>query len=674
MKFNFPSRFLVLFAGLVVTGPALSAQQLFGPIYERLSPGSANADTPYTFGSTALSLTCPAGKTLALQGPGGGNLLVDNNIIVTVTQGALSSGPQNVCYNGFVYAFAGEPLFTNHCFNPNGNWPADHQAILAQNPAVNPDTLAATYGIPQVDLTPLLSSQTFNRNKPLIVTISLEDEGIVLVASTINMSTTCTFNGVTGPATLGGTPISGSGNQGTSQDFNFDTTDNKNVGFGYDVTGALPNIIDNGEGSIPQVSDLPIDPAQFRPVYVPGTSFATSSCLIHTGELGSDGITPACKLYTLECLSPHDGSVKGANCPVSSQINEVVQDLFDGPPFTLPNIQTKAGVIHEGIGFLMASEDWPGNGTNCTFDTASRLQNLPCPLNLLTSFTGPGGFQGTGLTANPNSEFITVYGVPEDLTTVTITGKNSGNWVKTPTPTITFNTRAPNLIASNSGNSQYPYISQGNDKVSVPGAVNYVPQPIKSITFGFSPANNVPNPVNEATLLDTVLNNTATNCPTGPIPLIVQPNFAPPSQTVSLLDGQYALHYYAQDCAGTQELNFTMAPGTGVWSTNFYTVPLNVDTKPPTVMITSPASGGVYTKGQVVQVTYNCTDPNTVQGGLNTGSGLVTCGTHNYSVGTTFTTGNLQTSFVAGTSGKFTINVVDGAGNTNSVTINYTAN
>ena len=41
------------------------------------------------------------------------------------------------------------------------------------------------------------------------------------------------------------------------------------------------------DGTIPGTDDLPVDPTTFQSVYVPNTSFATSSCLIHTGELST---------------------------------------------------------------------------------------------------------------------------------------------------------------------------------------------------------------------------------------------------------------------------------------------------------------------------------------------------------------------------------------------------
>ncbi len=107
-------------------------------------------------------------------------------------------------------------------------------------------------------------------------------------------------------------------------------------------------------------------------------------------------------------------------------------------------------------------------------------------------------------------------------------------------------------------------------------------------------------------------------------------------QSVSVAeDGQYLLHYFAQDCAGTEELQFTQTAGS--WSTSFYTFPINVDTVAPVVSsgpTLSPApstNGGVansYMIGQKVTATYSCTDDR---------SGIVECGTSTYPPGTRWT-------------------------------------
>jgi uncharacterized repeat protein (TIGR01451 family) len=147
----------------------------------------------------------------------------------------------------------------------------------------------------------------------------------------------------------------------------------------------------------------------------------------------------------------------------------------------------------------------------------------------------------------------------------------------------------------------------------------------------------------------------------------------PTPQTVNVsADGTYLLHYFAQDCAGTEELQFTQTAGS--WSTSFYTFPINVDTVAPIVAsgpTLSPApstNGGVpnsYLIGQQVTANYRCTDDR---------SGIVKCGAFTYAPGTTLNTGNLSSAVDTSKAGAqtFTVPAVDAAGNQTSASANYT--
>jgi hypothetical protein len=153
--------------------------------------------------------------------------------------------------------------------------------------------------------------------------------------------------------------------QELTQTFAFNQTTNQVVGFEYDLSGAQSSntLTINPNGSTPQTADLPINPATFQSNFVANTPFATSQCLIHTGELGGPLGAPAnqqaCKLYTLECTTGTGSAATGAQCPASTVANEVVSDIFDGPSFTMPGIVTPSGQsFNTGLGFLMASEGW----------------------------------------------------------------------------------------------------------------------------------------------------------------------------------------------------------------------------------------------------------------------------------------------------------------------------
>ncbi len=681
MKVKFSPLLLATACGLSLFAQVSVAQtsiQLFGPVDVATSLSNATYSTPYAFNANTLNLTCPTSGILAtLSGPSmnggetapallsgalqpGGNLLVDNNIIVTVTPtGNGLATPVNVCPASGV-TITGQGLYNGNCFN--STYESAAAGILGQNPDtfdLSPSGQTVDYagGVPPIDISPYLSTSGTAQS----VTIALTDEGGEVAGSTVFLVTNCTQGPVTGPAQVSGNSITSGGTpSGLTQTFNFNTGNGQVVGFVYDVSGAntAGSLTGNTSGSTPISGDLPIDPTTFQPSFVSQTSFATSSCLIHTGEALPNG-NPACKLYTLECTIGTNGPA-GANCPVSDLDNEVVQDIFDGPPFSLPNIYTPNGTFHEGIGFLMAADNWSAtSGGPCTFDEASGLATLPCPQNLLTSFTGPGGFSGTGITTNPNSTFVSIYGVPEDRTSVNVEGQKQAYWVNTLTPDVFFVSTPPNL----SGGAN---ILVNGHLTALPGYLSYRPAPIKSISYGVTTLNSLPSPSNEPILNDTVLQSGA--CSSGPFTAVTEPNFAPPEQTLTIPggEGQYLLHYYAQDCAGTQELLFTQDPS-GSWSTNFYTIPINVDLTNPIAVITSPSASQSFKKGVTVYGSFYCTDaPN--------GAGVTHCGSNSFATGSTYNTGPLSIKLNTSSVGPQTLSIVavDGAGNQSTTSVNYT--
>jgi len=673
---------LILFAQVSF---AQTSTQVFSAVDTRTSESAAAYATPDTFNTSTLSLTCNTSPiTASLSGPlmnaggtapqltappanalqPGGNLLVDNNLLVSVNGGT----PTDICTTGYNQGstYNGLPVPSNlsyNCFEIPYAAAIGYPAIPSPLNGDDPDTTLALGGTQTVDtvggVAPIDISGMLLAGSDS-VTIAEVDDGGVLTASSIFLTTNCTVNGVTGPATISGNSITGAGQtSGLTQTANFNTNTGQQVGFVYDVSG-VSVFSANANGAIPQFMDAPLDPTTFQPDYAPGTSFATSNCLIHTGELLPPNNTPACKLYTLECTIGTGNNATGAQCPISEVANEVIKDVFDGPPFTLQNIYASDDIFHEGIGLLMASDTWSStDGGPCTFDSASGLETLPCPLNLLTSFSGPGTFGGVGRTTNPNSTFISIYGVPEDLTSVYVAGEWPDHWVSSSTPKVYFSTEAPNF-------SHGAYVQSGNKLVPLPGAANYIPAPIQSITYGLSPVGDVPMPVNEPIAGDTILPSTA-KCAAIPFTAKTVPNFVPPAQTLpSMPDGQYLLHYYAEDCAGTQELLFTEAPNTGNWSTNFYTYPVNIDTTPPVVTGLTLTTSAPYKVGSAVYATYTCTD-------ATTGAGVVLCGTNIYGPQTIYNTGTLKTKVYTGSAGSqsFTVYAIDGAGNISSKSIGY---
>ncbi len=613
--------FFIAVVGVGTAPPALMAQnsiQLFGPVNVRLSAtGTGYGAQTANFNSTTLNLNCAASpiKAVLSSSPDGtGNLLVDNNINVTVSAGETTTGPINACVGGVVGSPTKAPI--QNCFSKYYMDTASAGTLTG----LSPDPYVAAGGVAPIDIGPSLVSGQVQ------VKIDLADEGGYLTNSTLFLNTNCTQGGVTGPALISGNPINS--NNPTpdqlSQDFTFNPSTDQQIGFEYDLTAALKaGSLSITNGTIPQVGDSPIDPAIFQSVLAKGTSFATSSCLIHSGELLPSG-APACKLFTLECKVGTGSTALGALCPVSTLANELFRDTFDGPAFTLSDIVVPNGpTFHEGIGFLMASEGWTGGP--CTFDPASGLQNLPCPQNLLVNFSGPGLYAGTGRTTHPNSTFVSVAQVPEPLTTVTLVGALPGTdhvsgqmkskyWFKSD-PIFKFSTQPPILAGS-----------------GLPGAADFVPSPIASLTFGNTyvngatpldqyghpldcqtypyecPADNLPPMPGDAISGETTLTDSL-GCPSPTSPGIPAATvFTPGQQTISGLgEGYYLLHYYAQDCAGTEEFQFTQ-DNTASWSTHFYTVPFAVDKTAPAVIYQFIGGNGTYQVGDNAYLDLYCTD------------------------------------------------------------------
>jgi uncharacterized repeat protein (TIGR01451 family) len=619
---------------IAATASAVSAQtaiQLFGPVNVRPSTqGTGYGNQAKTFNSKMLNLSCPSPvhATISSSPDGNGNVLVDNYVSLSVG----GNGPVNICRNG-VEENGGQ----QDCFTTSYQSQASNGGLNGQDP----DGFVSTGGVSPIDISNQLWPGMIQTQ------ISLVDTGGYLTSSSLYLVTNCTSQGITGPGLITGNPIPSSSptNPQLAQSYPFNPTTNQQIQFTYDLSQAqasgklsIPN------GSTPSTANLPLSPATF-PSYLTGTSFATANCLVHTGEVLNG--SPACELYTLACQIGTNPSQSGALCPVSQVRNEIFQEVFDGPNFTLPDVAGTDGLtFHQGVGLLEAKEEWSGG--SCVFDPASSIANLLCPQNVLTSFSGPGAYRSGGSGQSPNSTFITVAPVPEDLTAVAVTGQQPGYWINSHNATVNFVSTPPALASSN----------------------NFVASPIQSLTYGISSASSVPQPGSPVPG-DITLPNTACPAPgsSNPPPASV---FKPSAQDISVsADGNYLVHYFAQDCAGTEELQFTQAAGS--WSTSFYTFPINVDTVAPVVLsgpTLSPApstNGGVadsYLVGQKVTATYRCTDDR---------SGIVKCGTSTYAPGTTLDTGNLTSPVDTSKAGPaaFTVNAVDAAGNKSSASVNY---
>ncbi|MDD1651078.1 MAG: PxKF domain-containing protein, partial [Methylococcaceae bacterium] len=93
-----------------------------------------------------------------------------------------------------------------------------------------------------------------------------------------------------------------------------------------------------------------------------------------------------------------------------------------------------------------------------------------------------------------------------------------------------------------------------------------------------------------------------------------------------------------------------------VYAMSFVLPPLDTDTTPPTITLTTPAEGAVYLLGQTVNADYACQDE-------SGGSGLASC-VGDVPNGSPIDTGSIGVK-------TFTVNAADNAGNTASVTHTY---
>ncbi len=549
------------------------------------SNGTGSGASEVAFSTGTQSLTCPASgivATISSTADGTGNVLVDNFVNLTVTHETITTGPANICRGGIV-----ESGGQQDCFTSGYQVPASAGELTGDDPD---GSLAVSGGVAPIDISSALAGGVNT------VELNLVDTGGYLAATSTYLYTNCTSNGAVGGGKISGNPIPSTNPPANllTQDFTFASGTNGSgtplaVQLVFDLSTAYDaNTLDITNGATPTVVDQAVDPTLW-PAYVAGTSFATSQCLIHNGELLNN--SPACKLYTLTCQIGQGSGASGVQCPTSTARNIVIQDAFDFPPLFLPDIQVtvhgQAQTFHQGFGFLEADEGWTGGP--CTFDPAAG-QMFSCPENLLTEFNGPGFGRATG-TPQPgiNSSFISVGPVPEDQTDICYKHFEHSKWVNTREVKASLRARPPIVPAPNNG---------------------FVASPIYSITYGVSPGMVLPStefPVpGDQTLY------APGGCP-GTTP--AQP-FNPEDVAIKVeQDGKYLVHYFATDCAGTEELFFYQDRAKS-WNTTFYAAELNVDTVKPEVIagpILSPPPASIggelgYYLGQKVTAAYQCSD------------------------------------------------------------------
>lgn len=615
----------VMLAGTEViaqTAPP-NAYQLFVPVYTR----NSTYTVPTAFSSSTLQLSCPAAPTAIISSSPTAtnstyaNVFTDNYIGLTVNGNARV----NVCRNGYTDA----PEGGTDCFTPP--YTSAATGLLGQNP----DTFVATYGVPALDISSNLAPG------PLQTKFELLDFGGSFGSSTVWLITNCTQAGITPGGNITGNPISTTAPAPSqlTQNFFFDSTNGQRVEFIADYSAAEAagtlTIVDN---TIPTVNDQGLAPSAW-PAVVAGTSFATTACVPDLGELDASG-NPLCKLSTILCTNSLNPTPAGDNCPQSTAKNVQMFHEFDA---TVASVTTfPAGT---GLGFLMGSDNWPTS--SCIF--IGPETGAMCPQNPLTSFLGDFRSGSGGTTTN--STYTVVSGVPLPTTAAGFSPNSSG-WSNSNTVNMSFLTTPPSVPAPNN---------------------NFIAAPIHTLTYGIDSPAPYPDTALPIPGDVTLPKSNPVTCPSVPT-AGAQP--LAESDTVTLAEGMHQLHYFATDCAETEELVFTPnVSNTGNWA-SFKTLTINVDTTKPFVAtgpILSPV--GSYVLNQAgVQASYSCADPMGSSGA--TPSGVSVCGpTVSSSVSPTPGTGTLTSPINTSSLGthSFTVNVQDLAGNLGApVTVSYT--
>jgi hypothetical protein len=617
-----------------------NAIKVFAPVYIN---NSLQKPAPNSYGTNTISLTCPAGApvqaSVSSTPDGTGYLLEDNLLYVNnVTFPTLTppdggdqgvNGGVNVCRAGDTSS-PGNATATN-CFQQA--YESEANSLIGQNPDTisDPANFLSTYGVPPIDVSSYIQAGQVQNLK-----FDLIDFGGLLGTSTLYLVTNCSQNGVTSGGTITGNPIPSTNPPPDllTQTFPFDSTTDQLVKFTSDFskanTAGTLSIVNN---SLPSVLDTLVTPAQYSTL-VAGTSLAPSLCIPLSGELDSNG-NPECKLFTITCTNDNSNTSLGTNCPQSTARNLLLSSKFDADATFVQGLQPGTG-----YGLLMGSDSW--TGSPCAFMPNTPDANLLCPQNLSTEFLGDFGTGGTGKSLN--SSFIVVRDVPLPVTNVTVTPMSSYGWTNSSTPSVQFVSN----IATYSG----------------PNPLNgFIAAPITSLTYG------VVDPVPDTTLPvsgDTTLTN-STPCPS--TPTTGATSFTSNAVLGPLTDGTHSLHYFATDCAATEELLYTVQPGNqGNWA-SFKVQPINVDTQSPSAAFNGSVApiNNVVLNSSPVNLGFQCGD---------SGSGLAVCGVNPSqtlgSTGIPSFTGSVTVPTNTLGSSSYTVYARDLAGNAaNTSTVTY---
>jgi hypothetical protein len=572
---------------------AIGAIKLFNPVNVSPSVNGAGVESPYQFGATSLHLSCPSGfsATLSSSPDGVGNVLTDNDIFLELNEN--QSSITDLCPSG------------GSCFNSAYSTPADQGELNGQDP----DNFAnsgnsvlaggAAGGVPPINIATTLSAGL--SGGAVQASFLLEDFGGVFSSSTLFLVTNCTSAGVDPGGAVSGDPVSSTNLPSLVQTFTFNSIGGQGIQFDFNFSNAAGQVTFPSVNQGPKVTDIAVNPTTF-PELVAGTSAGPATCLIVTGEYPANTL---CKAFLLQCPDAN-GNYAGTNCPQSTLRNLLFEVRFDTPQVPNPVPAGFTFAPGTGPGLLMGTDTWataaPGS---CTFPSNSgALYQQLCPQDALTAFYGADDARPSG-PIDENSTFIPVINMPLPSTVATVTSANQYNWISS----TNSNNVAVSFIASPATYTPSP---------SLP-ANGFTPAPIQSETYGVSSAGSpVPDPTFPVPG-DTTLSNSGT-CPTAtPGPFTTSSSFTESTQ------GIYNLHYFATDCATTEELVFTANNDPSVNWASFKTIQFGVDTTPPTVSCGAgtPAPGPSANGWVNSNVTVDCTAQDLISGFLPVTAGTI---------------------------------------------------
>jgi uncharacterized repeat protein (TIGR01451 family) len=632
---------------------ASGALKLFNPI--NVEPSNPNAGNPndFAFGSAIVNLSCSTGfhARLSSSPDGSGNVMADNFLTLAINGDPVEAGSPagNVCTSGFASDGSAADCFTE-AYRTAANSPA---GIFGQNPDnfTNADNGVldggAAGGIPPIDVSSYLASIATIEGPPTQtpVTFSLVDRGGKVASSTLFLVTDCAAPGVQTGGTLTGNPLDPAKPESLVQDFPFNTAPGNHITLTANFLGA--DTFDPNGAATPNVNDTGIRQENFPPM-VTGTSVAPAVCIKLNGEVAADGQTKLCKAFTITCTDPVTGIAAGKNCP-QKQAVAAANKLFFETKLDSPD----AVVIAPGTGpgLLEGTDTWATATTAmgalkpCSVDTPplfpdddGEVSGQLCPQNPLTEFKGAGDPISGSTPRGVNSTFIPVLNVPLPFSTFTTTPPmTTAGWVNSQTVTINFTSN--------------PATYGG------PNPNGFTPAAIASLTYGTQ--TPVPDPTFGVN--GDVTNSNASG--TGACPGLTVGPFASSTTPINFgADGIFNnVHYFATDCAGTEELAFTPSANPNQNWASFKTATIKIDTVAPTISAITfdPSStGNIFASGQKVHPLFTCSDDR---------SGIASC------VGTGGVagdgTGLLNTM---GTGSKtFTVTATDNAGNVTTSSVTY---